>query len=101
MLARFERHPPDARNLNLVGYPYQSHKFRSLVQRNIYSFTDKHFHPHIIRSIWATEWIKKIHIELYTDAVMINNNLETFIVNYVHLREYNVAEKEQRIIEER
>ena len=37
----------------------------------------------------------------YTAAVMLNDRLETVIANYAHLLEEDVAEKADRIIEER
>jgi hypothetical protein len=55
----------------------------------------------VSRSIWATEWIKNTHGDFYTAAVMLNDRLETVIDNYVHLLEENVAEKVQRLNEER
>jgi hypothetical protein len=62
------------------------------VQDHIYSFTGRRSHPHIIRTIWATEWILSGG-DFMTAAIMLNDTLETVIKNYAHLRDENVAEK--------
>jgi hypothetical protein len=56
--------------------------------------------PHIIRSVWATEWIRKTHGDFYTAAIMLNDRLETVIATYAHLLEEDVAEKAYRLLEE-
>ncbi len=55
----------------------------------------------MIRTIWATEWIKNTHGDFYTAAVMLNDKLETVIKNYSELLEEDVAEKAYRLVNER
>ena len=67
----------------------------------VYRYTGKHWHPHIIRTVWATEWIRKTHGDFYTAAIMLNDRLETVIAKYTHLLEEDVAEKAYRLLAER
>jgi len=83
------------------GGAYTVGGLRCATSQIVYRYTGKHWHPHIIRSVWATEWIRKTHGDFYTAAVMLNDRLETVIANYAHLLEEDVAEKADRIIEER
>ncbi len=55
----------------------------------------------MIRTIWATEWIKNTHGDFYTAAVMLNDKLETVIKNYSELLKEDVAEKAYRLVNER
>jgi hypothetical protein len=87
--------------LTLHGKPYQGRVLSEATKRAIYRYTGKHWHPHIIRTVWATEWIRKTHGDFYTAAIMLNDKLETVIANYAHLLEEDVAEKAYRLIEER
>ena len=74
---------------------------RAITKGFVYRYTGKHWHPHIVRSVWATEWIRKTHGDFYTAAIMLNDKLETVIANYAHLLEENVAEKAYKLIDER
>lgn len=94
-------HPYDHVFLTWRGAPYQSENMTKTTQHNVYRYTGKHWHPHIIRTVWATEWIRNTHGDFYTAAIMLNDRLETVIANYAHLLEENVAEKAYRLIEER
>ena len=67
----------------------------------VYRYTGKDWHPHIIRTVWATEWIRKTHGDFYTAAIMLNDRLETVIAKYTHLLEEDVAEKAYRLLAER
>jgi hypothetical protein len=78
--------------LSRAGTPYTLSQLYSKTTDNAYVFTGKRWHPHLIRTIWATEWLRS-HGDYYTAAIMLNDNLETVIRNYAHLREENVAEK--------
>jgi hypothetical protein len=83
------------------GLPYRTESLRRGTGGIVYSFTGQHWHPHIIRSVWATEWIRKTHGDFYTAAVMLNDKLETVIASYAHLLEEDVAEKAYTLIHER
>ena len=65
----------------------------------VYRYTGNQcWHPHIIRTVWATEWIQKTHGDFYAAAIMLNDRLETVIAKYTHLLEEDVAEKAYRLI---
>jgi site-specific recombinase XerD len=87
--------------LSLRGTPYERTNLKDATQDIVHRYTGKHWHPHIIRSVWATEWIRKTHGDFYTAAIMLNDKLDTVIANYAHLLEEDVAEKAYRLIEER
>jgi hypothetical protein len=86
--------------LNRLGRAFTKGSLHQNIQGNIYSFTGRHWHPHMIRTIWATEWIKS-HGDFYTAAIMLNDRLETVIQNYAHLMESDVAEKAYEWVQSR
>ena len=83
------------------GQPYRLNPLGATVKNIVYRYTGKAWHPHLIRTVWATEWIRKTHGDFYTVAFMLNDKLETVIANYAHLLEEDVAEKAYRLIDER
>jgi hypothetical protein len=78
--------------LNHHGRPYTIKTVNHVIKGHIYSYTGRLWHPHIMRTIWATEWIRTSG-DFMTAAIMLNDRLETVIKNYSHLRDENVAEK--------
>jgi integrase len=56
--------------------------------------TGKRFYPHLIRSIWATEYLThpKTHGDYQTAATMLGDNLQTVIQNY-----YDVVNKDHHV----
>jgi hypothetical protein len=94
-------HPDTHVFLTQFGTPYTTSTLRRTTSKIIYSYTGRHWHPHAIRTVWATEWIQKTHGDFYIAAVMLNDRLETVIAKYTHLLEEDVAEKAYRLIEER
>lgn len=78
--------------LNMNGEAYIDKTFAQHVSSNVYRFTGIAFHPHLIRSIWATEYIRKTG-DLYGAAIMLNDKLETVVKTYAHLSHQGVAEK--------
>jgi integrase len=87
--------------VNRDGNPWSHPGLQRLVRTTVYRYTGKFFHPHIVRTIWATEWIKNTHGDFYTAAVMLNDTLEIVIKKYTYLLEEDVAEKAYRLIEQR
>ena len=87
--------------LSQSGMPYHQAPLRGITAAAVYRYTGKHWHPHIIRSVWATEWIRYTHGDFYTAAIMLNDRLETVIAKYTHLLEEDVADKAYRLINER
>jgi hypothetical protein len=86
--------------LTAYGLPYARATFIQATKRQVYTFTGKpHFHPHIVRTIWATEWIRAGRDMVHT-AIMLNDTLATVINNYAHLRQENVIEEAYRWTDE-
>ena len=84
------------------GNPFTATALNRTTQDIVYRYTGNQcWHPHIIRTVWATEWIQKTHGDFYTAAIMLNDRLETVIAKYTHLLEEDVAEKAYRLIDER
>jgi hypothetical protein len=96
-------HPEHERHVFLTqqGKPHWRSNLTTTTSRIVYTYTGKHWHPHIIRSVWATEWIRKSHGDFYTAAVMLNDNIQTVIAKYAHLLQEDVAENAYRLIDER
>jgi hypothetical protein len=94
-------HPDHHVFLTRLGTPYGVGTLNATTKKLVYRYTGKHWHPHIIRTVWATEWIQKTHGDFYTAAIMLNDRLETVIAKYTHLLDEDVAEKAYRLIEER
>jgi len=81
------------------GTPYQRPILSKSTSQIVYRYTGKHWHPHIVRTVWATEHIRKTG-DFYGAAYMLNDRLETVFSNYAHLRDENVAENIYRLLDE-
>jgi hypothetical protein len=86
--------------LSQYGKPYTDAILRQTTKQIVYRYTGKDFHPHIVRSVWTTEYIRQTN-DFYGAAVMLNDTLETVTSTYAHLKEEDVAEKIDRLIDER
>jgi site-specific recombinase XerC len=86
--------------LSRYGKPYTDRILRQTTKHIVYRYTGKDFHPHIIRTVWATEHIRKTN-DFYGAAVMLNDTLETVTSTYAHLQQEDIAEKIDRLIDER
>jgi hypothetical protein len=86
--------------LNSYGHAFAAYNIRRILQGYIYGFTGHYWHPHIMRTIWATEWIQSSG-DFMTAAIMLNDRLETVINNYSHLRDENVAETAYQWVQRR
>ena len=98
ILARAENAPEVF--LNTHGRAYAAYNIHRTLQGHIYSFTGRHWHPHIMRTIWATEWIQSSG-DFMTAAIMLNDRMETVIKNYSHLRDENVSETAYQWVQRR
>ncbi len=83
--------------LNRFGRPYTVATLRAKVKYTVYRYTGKALHPHLIRTIWTTEYIQQTG-DLYGAAIMLNDRLETVVKQYSHLTEQGIAEKIDRWI---
>ena len=82
------------------GSYYNQHTLRNSTARIVYRYTGKRWHPHMIRTVWATEWIRNGG-DFFKAAIMLNDTLETVIANYAHLRDENVAEEVYAVLARR
>lgn len=79
--------------LNIDGKPYNHEStFNEAFGRPIYSHTGKRFHPHLVRTVWATEYIKETH-DFYGAAIMLNDTLDAVIKNYAEVLDEGTARK--------
>ena len=78
--------------LKQTGTPFGNTELCQRINQTFFAFTGKAVHPHLIRTIWATEYIQKTG-NLMKTAIMLNDKLETVVANYAHLREQGVAEE--------
>lgn len=79
--------------LNIDGKPFYSEStFNAAFGRPIYSHTGKRFHPHLVRTVWATEYIKETH-DFYGAAIMLNDTLDAVIKNYAEVLDEGTARK--------
>lgn len=79
--------------LNRRGKPFNSeNEFNDAFGRPIYSHTGKRFHPHLVRTVWATEYIKETH-DFYGAAIMLNDTLDAVIKNYADVLDEGTARK--------
>jgi len=99
VLVRKGRDPSQHVFLNVLGKPYNVYAMRVAVLRLVYRYTEKKLHPHLIRTIWATEYIKKTG-DIYRAAVMLNDKLETVVANYSHLSLKGVAEHTYAVMDD-
>jgi hypothetical protein len=81
--------------LSRDGTPFGNHhRLRVLVNLIVYRYTGKHWFPHLIRTTWATEWIRDKHPgDFYSAAEMLNDSLQTVITRYSYLLSDGIAEK--------
>ena len=78
--------------LSRVHRTYSVDSLNSLIKRQMYTYTGKALHPHMIRTIWATEHIRA-GLNFLDVAKMLNDRIETVIARYTHLLDEDVAEK--------
>jgi hypothetical protein len=93
-------HPAQERHVFLTRYgtPHRYVGFSRSSRDIVYRYTGKHWHPHIIRTVWATEMILK-GVDLLKVAKMLNDKLETVVATYAHLMDQNIAEEVYALID--
>jgi site-specific recombinase XerD len=84
--------------LSLRGIPFTAARLRTITKAIVYRYTGQCWHPHNVRTVWATEMILK-GVDLGKVAKMLNDDLKTIIANYAHLLNQNVAEEVYDIID--
>jgi site-specific recombinase XerD len=74
------------------GKPFSQVTLGSQLSATVAMHTGQRFYPHLIRTIWATEWIQKYH-DYDTAAAMLGDTVGVVIAAYRHL-----VEEEQHAI---
>jgi site-specific recombinase XerC len=82
------------------GNPYTSTTLRNTVGAIVYRYTGQHWHPHIVRTVWATEWMSNGG-DMLKAARMLNDKLETVVANYSHLHDLNFEEEVYAVLDRR
>jgi hypothetical protein len=70
--------------LNSVGTPLTSHQVTWLFESATYKFTGVAMNPHMVRTIWATEYIKAT-TNFIDAAYMLGDRVETVLKSYAKL----------------
>jgi len=86
--------------LNNLGKPYIQVTLYAATSTHVYHYTGKYWHPHIIRTVWATEMIHK-GLDLLKVAEMLNDRFETVVANYSHLLHKDFAAKAYELLDQR
>jgi hypothetical protein len=71
------------------GNPHISKTLHLDLSEAVAMRTGKRFYPHLVRTMWATEYLKETH-DFQTAATMLGDQLRTVIATY-----YDVVHKEQ------
>jgi hypothetical protein len=66
------------------GRPYARYALYNELAVPVWQRTGKRFYPHLIRTIWATEFISREH-DFATAAYMLNDRVETVLKRYHEL----------------
>jgi hypothetical protein len=68
------------------GAPFNSKRILDLISRLTYKYVKVAMSPHIIRSVWATEFLKKKGMDgVATCAYMLNDTIQTILTTYADL----------------
>ncbi len=72
--------------LKSIGDPFDLDRLIDLISRVTYKYVKVAMNPHIIRSVWATEYLKKHGMGgAATCAYMLNDNINTILNTYADL----------------
>jgi hypothetical protein len=72
--------------LNSLGAPFDLERILDLISRVTYKYVKVAMSPHIIRTVWATEYLKKHGMDgVATCAYMLNDAIHTVLTTYADL----------------
>jgi integrase len=74
-----------------IGTPYDVGSLRAELATIVARYTGQRFHPHIIRSIWGSEYLEEHPGDFATVAEMLGNTVDVVIKTY-----YDVVPKAQQ-----
>jgi site-specific recombinase XerD len=78
--------------LTTHGTPFKLTALADHAKRTVHAYTGKYWHPHMIRSVWATEWILSGG-DFITAATMLGDTVQTIIRHYAHLLEEHAVDR--------
>jgi hypothetical protein len=70
--------------LTSVGTPYTTRALHAEIAENVQMRTGQRFYPHLIRTIWATEFLEDTQ-DYATAATMLGDTIEVVMSTYYHL----------------
>jgi hypothetical protein len=80
------------------GVPYQYRSLEMALRCDFLQRTGKRFYPHLIRTIWATEFIQRTG-DFTTAAFMLNDRVETVLARYQEINEAVHAQRASQFIQ--
>lgn len=83
--------------LNQRGKPYTVIALNKEIKRMMWAYLGIAVHPHLIRTIWATEFIKRTK-DIATAAKMLNDTEETVWKHYHHLLDADAVKEADKFI---
>jgi site-specific recombinase XerD len=75
------------------GTPFTDRGMHSLLTRTVALRTGKRFYPHMIRTVWATEFLEDNPGDFTTAATMLGDKVATVMQSY-----YSILDKPQQAI---
>jgi hypothetical protein len=78
--------------LTMNGRPYNTITFRNALYDMVLRRTNKHFYPHLIRTIWSTEFISKTG-DFTTAAHMLGDTVQVVLESYQEILEKDHQQK--------
>ena len=94
LLARITNHRFRHIFLTQYGMPYNTNSLRWTTSNIVHRYTGQKWHPYIVRTVWATEWIRdKNPGDFFGAALMLNDTPQMVIDRYSHLLTGDAAEK--------
>jgi integrase len=76
--------------LTMHGQPLSQGALNKQIQKAVYSYTGRPTNVHLIRHIWATEYIERTQ-NFSVAASVLGDKLETVLRHYAHLRTHNAG----------
>jgi site-specific recombinase XerD len=83
--------------LTRAGNPFSTTTLRSVLSSTVLRYTNKRFYPHLIRTIWATEFISKTR-DFTTAAHMLGDTVQMVLKRYQEILEKDHQDKASQFL---
>jgi len=80
-----------------TGHPFTQTALNLEFRKVVYAYTERATNIHLIRDIWATEFLEKTQ-DFITAAAMLGDRIETVLARYAHLRRVNAGDIADRFV---